>query len=223
MTALYTWQYHWMPIVNNCRITSLQWTEARLGRWYSIHQNAMYWGYIIQMETSHHISLPHWRAGTWDSQPQFLPRSRTHQHTFMGYTHQQANTSLRFLRRRLGSCPINIKRQAYLGLARPHLEYASSVWDPYHQKHIHQLEMVQWRSARFIGHMYSRQPGKEITFMEELNLPTLQERRKTSCLLLFHKVIHQRVAIPIPDYLQQPSTAICETRFTWRTKKKTAS
>jgi hypothetical protein len=53
--------------------------------------------------------------------------------------------------------------------------------------------------------MYSRQPGTVTTLMEELNLPTLQERRKSSRLLLFHNVIHQKVAIPIPDYLKQPS------------------
>ena len=38
-----------------------------------------------------------------------------------------------------------------------------------------------------------------------MKLPPLQERRKTSRLLLFHKVVHQKVAIPIPDYLHQPT------------------
>jgi hypothetical protein len=35
----------------------------------------------------------------------------------------KANTSLGFIRRNLGRCPTNIKRQVYLSLVRPHLEY----------------------------------------------------------------------------------------------------
>jgi hypothetical protein len=30
-----------------------------------------------------------------------------------------------------------------------------------------------------------------------------QERRKTSRLLVFHKITHQKVAIPLPPYLQK--------------------
>jgi hypothetical protein len=98
----------------------------------------------------------------------------------------KANRSLGFLRINIGSCPTKIKRQAYLGLTTP------IVWDPCHQKHICQLEMVQRRSARFNGYMYNRQPGTVRTLLEELDLPILQERRNTSRLLLFHKVIHQK-------------------------------
>ena len=31
------------------------------------------------------------------------------------------------------------------------LDYASSVWDPYHQGDVSKLEMVQHRAARFVG------------------------------------------------------------------------
>jgi hypothetical protein len=56
------------------------------------------------------------------------------------------SSTLGFIRRNLGRCPTNIKRQAYLSLVRPHLEYASSVWDPHLQKHLYQIEMVQRRA-----------------------------------------------------------------------------
>ena len=42
----------------------------------------------------------------------------------------KANRSLRFLRRNLSSCPEGVKEAAYKALVRPHMEYASSVWDP---------------------------------------------------------------------------------------------
>jgi hypothetical protein len=42
----------------------------------------------------------------------------------------KGNKALGFIRRNVGSCPAEVKKQAYLALVRPHLEYASSAWDP---------------------------------------------------------------------------------------------
>ena len=33
--------------------------------------------------------------------------------------------------------------QLYISLVRPHLEYATQVWNPYHTRHINQLEKIQ--------------------------------------------------------------------------------
>ena len=46
----------------------------------------------------------------------------------------KANRSLGVLRRNLGSCPEGVKEAAYKALARPHVEYGSSVWDPHLKK-----------------------------------------------------------------------------------------
>ena len=74
------------------------------------------------------------------------------------------------------------------------------------QKHIYQIEVVQRRAARFIKHEYSRDPGIVTSILQELELQALQERRKTSRLLVVHKRTHQKVAIPLPPYLQKPTT-----------------
>jgi hypothetical protein len=65
--------------------------------------------------------------------------------------------------------------------------------------------MVQRRAACFIKHEYSRDPGIVTSILQELELQALQKRCKTSCLLVFHKIIHQKVAIPLPPYLQKPT------------------
>ena len=52
---------------------------------------------------------------------------------------------------------------------------------------------------------YSRDLGIVTSILQELELQALQERRKTSRLLVFHKIIHQKVAIPLPPYLQKPT------------------
>jgi hypothetical protein len=53
----------------------------------------------------------------------------------------------------------------------------------------------------FIKHEYSRDPGIVTSILQELELQALQERSKTSRLLVFHKITHQKVAIPLPPYL----------------------
>ena len=55
----------------------------------------------------------------------------------------KGNKALGFIRRNVGSCPEEVKKQAYLALVRPHLEYASSAWNPHLQKHIQHIEMAQ--------------------------------------------------------------------------------
>jgi drug/metabolite transporter superfamily protein YnfA len=51
-------------------------------------------------------------------------------------TTAKAYRSVGFLRRNLRSCQQDVKAQAFTTLARPFLEYALSVWDPYHQQQI---------------------------------------------------------------------------------------
>ena len=50
-----------------------------------------------------------------------------------------ATSILGLLRRNLRIPSQTIKTHAYQSLVRPHLEYASTVWDPHTQKHIHLL------------------------------------------------------------------------------------
>jgi hypothetical protein len=47
--------------------------------------------------------------------------------------------------------PIRINEQAYFTLARPLVEYASTIWDPYTQTDINKVEAVQRRAARYVG------------------------------------------------------------------------
>ena len=57
---------------------------------------------------------------------------------------------LGFLKKNLSiNCAI-VKETAYKGLVRPIMEYCALVWDtPHVEMYKHQLEMVQWRAARF--------------------------------------------------------------------------
>jgi hypothetical protein len=63
----------------------------------------------------------------------------------------KANETLGFLRRNLKIPSIRIKEQAYFTLARPLVDYANTVWDPYTQTDINKVEAVQRRAARYVA------------------------------------------------------------------------
>ena len=91
---------------------------------------------------------------------------------------------LNFVKRNLTNCSTTIKKQAYLALVRPIMEYASPVWDPYYNSDIYKLEKVQRRAARWALSDYSRE-SSVTSLLSSLKWPTLQQRRLLSRLITF--------------------------------------
>ena len=116
------------------------------------------------------------------------------------------NRTLAFIRRNLSLCSTSIKKQAYTTLVRSQLEYGAAIWDPYRQNQIDNLEKVQRRGIRFITGNYSREDS--VTAMRlNIGLPTLQERRLQSRLVMMFKILHHQIAIPLPDYITNKGRA----------------
>ena len=67
---------------------------------------------------------------------------------------KKGNSILDFVKRNFYACSEETKKAAYVSLVRPHLEYATAVWDPYRQNQMEKLEAVQSRAVRFIKHDY---------------------------------------------------------------------
>lgn len=110
-------------------------------------------------------------------------------HTHINYVVCNANRMLGYLRRNFTKSPSSVKLMLYKTLVRTKLEYAASVWDPYHNNLVHSLEMVQNNSVRFITSNYNR--NASITLMKSnLKLPSLASRRTMLRLTLFHKLYH---------------------------------
>ena len=55
-----------------------------------------------------------------------------------------------FLNCNLHTCSKELKELSYKQFVLPVLDYASSVWDPYHQNQINKLEMIQHRAACYV-------------------------------------------------------------------------
>ena len=80
---------------------------------------------------------------------------------------------------RLYQCPPTVKCNIYKAIVYPIMEYASSVWDPhmYTCVNINQLEAVQRSTTKMCYKDFSRF-SSVFTMLTDLDLPTLQSRRK---------------------------------------------
>ena len=110
----------------------------------------------------------------------------------------KANRLLGFLYRSLRRCPNKLKECAYKQMILPILEYCSPIWDPYQQKSIHKLEMIQHRAARFVlNQPWNRQHRDSISeLLQNLKWPSLQARRKQARLIFLFKILNGLICIP---------------------------
>lgn len=115
----------------------------------------------------------------------------------------KANRTLGFIKRNIKTKHQGIRTTAYNALVRPQLEYASCVWNPHTQSNIQQVEKVQRRAVRWVANDYSRHSS--VTEMQQaLGWRSLEDRRLSTCLTMFHKIVYCHVAVPLPSYIRKP-------------------
>ena len=113
---------------------------------------------------------------------------------------KSGSSTLGVIRRNLSNCPRSIKDLAYRSLLRPKLEYASSIWDPYTDANIKALEAVQRRAARCVSNTYSRE-ASVTAMLKQLEWPSLEQWRAEARLSMFHRIVYDKVDIPINNRL----------------------
>ena len=115
-------------------------------------------------------------------------------------TAHKANTVKAFLQRNIKSCPLQVKESCYKIMVRPIMEYACRVWSPYTKKNIQTFETVQRRAARFVKNDYFNF-SSVTAMMQDLEWPTLEERRWVTKVTMLVKILNDIVCIPADQYL----------------------
>ena len=113
----------------------------------------------------------------------------------------KAKRILNLLRRHLYGCSLEVKSRTITTLVRPHLEYSSTVWDPYYKQDSQTLEKIQRKGARFVTGDYSYQHNVT-TMLDDLNWPYLEQRRKAKRLTTFYKIANGSSPVTLPDYVK---------------------
>lgn len=115
----------------------------------------------------------------------------------------KAGKILSLVIRNLRAAPQLLKEAAYRALVRPHLEYASAVWDP-HQKYLmDKIEGVQNRAVRFILNKYSG--FQNVTQMKAcIEMEHLDTRRRKCRLKLIHAIYNNLTGVDKSVYMKTP-------------------
>ena len=114
------------------------------------------------------------------------------------YVCSKATKQIGLLNHNLHTCPKALKELSYNQFVLPILDYASSIWDPYHQNLIVKLEMIQHKAARYIFNQPWRRNVRDSVslLLESLCWPSLQRRRENTRLILLYKIINDFLHIP---------------------------
>ena len=120
---------------------------------------------------------------------------------------KKANSMFAIIRRSFQHLDEKTFLPLYKVLVRSHLDYASSVWFPYKEKHIDLIEGVQRRATKQI-------PGLGKLSYEErlrkLKLPTLKFRRHRGDMIEIYKIASGKYDPEITDFLKWRND--CTTR-----------
>ena len=115
----------------------------------------------------------------------------------------KATKLLNLCRRNLHMCSREIKTTAYFAIIRPHLDYASTCWNPYTKLNIDKIEAVQRRAARFVLNYYDYSSSADLStkISQTLKWKSLQHRRALADLCMFYKIRNNFVNIPFPPII----------------------
>ena len=116
----------------------------------------------------------------------------------------KGNKQLAFLRRNLQINNMKVKETAYTRPVRPAMEYCSTIWDPQHHKYIDQIEKLQRRAARFVCNSYSYR-ASVTDMLNRLTWEALEVRRRRVRLIMFFKIQHGLISIPLPPFILRSS------------------
>ena len=127
----------------------------------------------------------------------------------------KARGILGFLGRNLKIADTKTKELAYFALVRPHVEYCSTVWDPYTQKLCNKVEMVQRRAARFVLNRWGLKDSVT-EMLNNLKWPSLADRRKQFRLAMLYKIHNNLIPIAFESMQLEPSSDSQFNDFTYK-------
>ena len=96
------------------------------------------------------------------------------------------------------------QEKAYQNLVMPTLEYALVAWNPYSDKDTRRVKQVQWNAARFVCNDYRRDTSVT-SLVRSLGWQTLEERRRISTKVTFHRIINCKLGMRQSSYISQSS------------------
>ena len=117
----------------------------------------------------------------------------------------KAYKMLHYVMRNLRGSSRKAKEKGYLSLVRPIVEYATTVWDPYHCGQVKKIEKIQRKAARYVmGKFRKRDSVTEM--LDTLRWDSLEKRRKISRLGCIYNIITSKDGwVPFKNSIVKPN------------------
>ena len=113
----------------------------------------------------------------------------------------KASKMLNFIQRNFHQCSKSIKENLYHAFIQPHLEYASSAWNPGTECNQKTLQKVQRRAARFVQGNFRRR-SSVTEMLKDLGWNSIESRRQTQRLTTLHKMFNDIIDIDQDQYIK---------------------
>ena len=89
--------------------------------------------------------------------------------------------------------------QLFKALVRPIVEYGNSAWHPYQKELQQEIEDVQRRATKLLGHLKDKPYHERLA---ALKLPSLEHRRKRGAMIDCYKYVHEIYRTNRPQFKQ---------------------
>jgi hypothetical protein len=99
----------------------------------------------------------------------------------------------------------------YQQYVRPHLEFSTPAWAPWTEADRNCLEKVQQRAIKMVSGLKSNTYEERL---QELNMPTLLERRHQADMVMTHKILHEKGGLDHTTWFEKAENGPRATRNT---------
>ena len=106
---------------------------------------------------------------------------------------RKANGVVGIIKRSISCLDKTMFHTLYVSLVRPHLEYASQIWNPHLIRDIQALEKVQRRATKLVPELQHLSYGDRLS---ALNLSSLLYRRRRIDMITVFKIVHGLEGLP---------------------------
>ena len=121
----------------------------------------------------------------------------------------KANSIMGMIRRKFPHLDCHTFPQLFKSIVRPHLEYATSVWNPYLKSDIIKLEQVQRRATKQVPQLKNLSYRERLT---RLHLPTLAYRRMRGDVIEVYKMLNGKYDPVVSDILSLHRDIVQESK-----------
>jgi len=120
---------------------------------------------------------------------------------------KKANQAIEMIRNTFTCMDPDIFIPLYKSYVRPHLEYASVIWNPTYIKDIVNIENVQRRATKMVNGLQDKSYQERLLI---LGFPTLAYRRERADMLQIFKILHKYESVNLEniEISQQQGTQV---------------